>query len=1228
MTLSFKDHPHNFRSSPLVHLIYVMMILSMNLLGGCEPEIIYNTQRLVVDINQCLGTLDLRNPNGCGAYYEASSQGCFVISNHQDISHRLPIIVGEEGVLPINGEGDLLGDLSFNQEEGGVFSIYLFSTEHEVNPSRCEQLTTDSSCDDDCVMAVREHPLMITERADVLNISATECDWRPAVQAELSEVLCDLIDNDCDGTVDENAEEPEAPKVGDSCSRGVGACAVTATFECIDGAGQPPRCSAVPNEVSVEVCDEIDNDCDGRLDEGFDVGGDCEVYTGTVCKTEGVISCRLVTTEDETMSETYCNIGNIDPLSSAINLERGVECDGLDNDCDGATDEHFVPEVVDCGVGSCAEEAVTSCVNSQIMNVCREGSPEGIDDDCDGFDDDCDGEADEMFMAEVFECGLGVCIATGPRLCQGGDINDLCDIRSPLGGDNDCDEIDQDCDGSVDEHYINEEIICGVGACLREGLRSCEGSQVINNCQPGTPSSDHQCNNIDEDCDGRTDEGYISQSTACGRGVCRSTGLTYCSQGEEIDTCIPSTPLNAIDLCDGLDYDCDDRIDEDHIQEVTVCGVGVCQSTGTLVCSAATVIDTCIEGQPANGDNDSICDGVDSDCDGRVDEGFVGTQVSCGDGSCAATGVKTCINGDDSGDTCVVGMPAMNDPSCDGIDQDCDGQVDEDYQVVESFCGIGVCRRRGSSSCVNGFEDDGCTPGNPVGIDSTCDGLDADCDGRFDEGYQSLVTSCGIGVCQRNGQLQCAAGSVSDTCVIGEVTGADQQCDGVDQDCDGQVDESYQSMGTSCGLGICRGFGNLVCTPGGLVDTCIEQDPIDNDTRCDGLDTDCDGRVDEGFVTEQIACGVGACIENGQTRCVDGDIIEDCQPNQNTTLDNNCNLVDDDCDGNVDEAYPEPPPSVTCQANACFGEGEIICTNSGPVNTCTVDDSGAIDNTCDGVDQDCDGNIDEDYTPPNSGVVISCGIGACLNNNGILACQNGSVMTICAPNPPTGNDSDCDGVDDDCDGSIDEDYSRTSSCGTGTCYREVPYLCINGQENDVCVPGEPAPYDYCGSGVDDNCDGNVSNYPLDQPCIAQNGTCSNSGLYQCNQNLSGVVCSVEPPISEPEVCDLIDNDCDGSIDEQVQFSPSECIATGAAGICQQGTFTCIGGMSVCQAGAPAGEVSCNDKDEDCDGTVDEEFVGGETRLRGEACSVGGCKWRCHANETQLTCRKNNGDLCP
>ena len=134
------------------------------------------------------------------------------------------------------------------------------------------------------------------------------------------------------------------------------------------------------------------------------------------------------------------------------------------------------------------------------------------------------------------------------------------------------------------------------------------------------------------------------------------------------------------------------------------------------------------------------------------------------------------------------------------MDDDCDGVEDDDYAVAS--CGVGYC---GSvSSCDSGVETT-CTPGAPLSADdTTCDGVDDDCDGDTDDDYIPIPNNCGVGECVSTGLFICVAGAPVDTCVPG--TPQAEVCDGLDNNCDGDTDEN--------GAAICD--DGSVCT----TDTC------------------------------------------------------------------------------------------------------------------------------------------------------------------------------------------------------------------------------------------------------------------------------------------------------------------------------------------------------------------------------------------------------------------------
>ncbi len=376
----------------------------------------------------------------------------------------------------------------------------------------------------------------------------------------------------------------------------------------------------------------------------------------------------------------------------------------------------------------------------------------------------------------------------------------------------------------------------------------CEGQRDCNDLAPQVhPGAEEVCDNgVDEDCDGAADEGC----EACQEEVCNEADDDCDARIDEDLECECLEP--AEETCDGTDEDCDGQIDEDTSENCYAGpedteGVGVCEG-GLRICEEGALSECIGETLPS----EETCNGLDDDCDGAVDEiedrdCYSGPEGTLGVGACAA-GRQSCSEGawtDCEGET----LPA--EERCEGTDQDCDGATDEGeggplqqdcYSGPEDTLEVGLCVG-GTETCVEG-EWGECAEQVVPGVE-TCDGRDEDCDGDLDEGFQ-LGAQCveGQGVCRREGVRRCDdAGGVECSVEAGE--GGDEICDGLDNDCDGASDEGFD-LGAPCaiGVGACRRSGSLVCVGEGAACSAAPGAPVVE--LCDGLDNDCDGLTDEG----------------------------------------------------------------------------------------------------------------------------------------------------------------------------------------------------------------------------------------------------------------------------------------------------------------------------------------------------------------------------------------------
>jgi MYXO-CTERM domain-containing protein len=719
-----------------------------------------------------------------------------------------------------------------------------------------------------------------------------------------------------------------------------------------------------------------------------------------------------------------------------------------------------------------------------------------------------------------------------------------------------CNNADDNCNGCTDEgfaHYCDvSQTCCAWGndaqrlQCLSAYTATItpanpQGDLTKLPCTSIANQSDPQhwlcynpgesCDNVDNNCNAGVDEGV----TKCGNPahcpqpeVCNSQD-DNCNgavdEGSVCGNCVPSA-----EVCDGCDNDCD-GIADNGINPVA-CGLpSPPNCAGQKTCNPQPVAQP--GGCAANGGFSAcsnnpqaeICDGIDNNCNGIIDDGVPGTpcvppgtpnNLDYGPNSQCKKGTQAC------GSNQCVGFVGPSAEVCDGIDNNCNGQVDENVFGVGLPCGLNQAPcTPGLTACVNGTL---VCQGGKGPQPEICDGIDNNCNGKVDEapladgpaagmnGCWNLPANCAmpctfknLSWCPPQGATCVGPGSLTPPCSAGTlacagaagwvcqggVTPQPETCDGLDNNCNGQVDDGMlPGVGGVCGAnkGECKP-GVLVCSNGVL--DCAGDVPPSPEV-CDGLDNDCDGVVDNG-------------IPVGGT----------CSPPYDP------------------KQYPNPPVFAPCQPGTlqCDGMGNTVC----------VGGIGPNPEICDGIDNDCDGQVDEpgkapdgidgsaDPNDPSHKIGDACGMnmGAC--SGGTYACVSGQVICQGGKQPQP---EECDCKDNNCDGQVDNPPPGGSLCSPGkdcvssalgcgcaepcgngeikcpggqTCVQGT----VNGQPGAYCFP-DPCP-DDCGTKTATDPTGKVVCAPAGTPaggdCITP-PVCVCKGQSGCQDPCFGVQCTM------------------------------------------------------------------------------------------------------------------------
>ncbi|MCO4764033.1 MAG: thrombospondin type 3 repeat-containing protein, partial [Myxococcales bacterium] len=670
-----------------------------------------------------------------------------------------------------------------------------------------------------------------------------------------------------------------------------------------------------------------------------------------------------------------------------------------------------------------------------------------------------------------------------------------------------------------------------------------------NDCAPCEDLS--QCGATDEVC-GVVGAPGGAPATYCLR-TCKANG--DCPSGSACEdvagkagadlgkACVPKTgSCVCTATLDGTQQDCSETN-----------SFGTCK--GERSCAGAKGWSVCSAAKPAA----ETCDGQDNDCDGSTDEGIAAEACTVTNSFGTCTGSQSCKGS--KGLVCDAPTPATE--TCDGSDNDCDGDTDEGYPDIDWD---------GQKDCVDKDDDDDGVADSvddcpkhpdPKQLDFDKDGKGDACDSDDDgDGIADGLDNCKLA--KNADQKDTDGDGEGDACDLDDDGDLDpdtkdcapldkavghlakELCDGKDNDCDGKTDELF---------GDTDGDGKMDCVDtdddgdgSPDKDDCEPQNKLTHPGAkevCDGLDNDCNGKTDEGFA-DLDKNGVADCLKKD----ADGDGSPDgidCKPTNKAVYPGAkelCDGLDNNCSGTTDEGFADTDGDklMDCIDPDDDGDGDPDPDKDGK-GDCSPKNASishkAIE-ACNGVDDNCDGKTDEGYPDSDGDKVADCA-DKDDDGDGILDGKDNCPIT----KNPKQVDTDGDGVGDACDDDADNDGvsdSKDNCKGTKNSSQldmdkdGIGDACDGDDDGDGspdkadCAPLNTAVFpgakELC-NGIDDSCDGKTDSGFTDTDgdklpdCIDPDD--DNDGALD-GKDCAPTDATVSPLVQE--VCDGKDNDCD------------------------------------------------------------------------------------------------------